>query len=273
MKQSEIDYLKGGSAESPDSSSLLRSSSKYLNSARLRDVLAQEALRRNGRGLPLAYLVPDAIQAFDELKDVEQIERLLDDEKRRKPELAAWLDERYLSNFAALDLGSHAPGTLGAVLREFITGSGYAIDFMFLDAAKSDYGYLQKRLAQNHDIEHMVTGFGTDPCGEHALMTCNATSWLRYFDSEFAGEMCRFNVYLTMVGTLRAAMHYPRALPAFLEALRFGNEAGSSLARPLFLMRWEDYLDRPIVDIRRELNIPDAPEGCWAWTEDAWRDP
>ena len=105
-------------------------------------------------------------------------------------------------------------------------------------------------------------------------MTCNATSWLRYFGAGFAGELCRFNVYLTMVSTIRAGMHYPSTLPAFYEALRHGNEMGSSLRQPLFLARWEDYFERTIVDIRSEFNIAGSPEqGAWAWTEEAWREP
>jgi hypothetical protein len=164
MKQSEVDYLKGGQAAPRSTGSLLLSSSKYLNSARLRDVLAQEALRKSGREFPLAYLVPDAMQAFEELKDYELIERLLADEKKRKPEFAAWLDARFVSRFSSPELARFDPETLGAKVRDFVAGSGYAIDFLFLDEPKSDYEYLQKRLAQNHDIEHIVTGFGTDPC-------------------------------------------------------------------------------------------------------------
>ena len=274
MEQSEVDYLKGSDAPPRTSGSLLLSSSKYLNSARLRDVLVQEALRKNGRELPLAYLVPDAMQAFEELKDLDLIRRQLAAEKARKPELASWLDARFVSRFTVADVAGYAPGTLGSKVHEFMTGSGYAIDFLFLDAPKTDYEYLQKRLAQNHDIEHMVTGFGTDPCGEHALMTCNATAWLRYFGCEFAGELCRFNVYLTMVGTIRAAMHYPKTLLTFLEALRYGNEMGAALRRPLFLTRWEDYFGWTIADIRREFNISGSPaENAWTWTEDAWKEP
>ena len=273
MKKSEVEYLKGGRAAPRSTSSLLSSSSKYLNSARLRDVLVQEALRRNSPEVPLAYLVPDALQAFEELQDREQVAQLLEDEKRSKPELAEWLGQRHISRFTSLDLNGYAAGTLGRKVREFVTGSGYSIDFLYLDEPQSDYDYLRKRLAQNHDIEHMVTGFGTDPCGEHALMTCNATSWLRYFGPEFAGELSRFNVYLTMVGTIRAAMHYPQTLPAFLEALRYGNEMGSALSRPLFMIRWEDHLHPHIADIRRDLGIAARPDEVWAWTEDAWQDP
>jgi ubiquinone biosynthesis protein COQ4 len=274
LQQSEVEYLKGRNAVPQSTSSLLLSSSKYLNSARLRDVLMQEALRKSGREFPLTYLVSDAIQAFEELKDHDLIDRLLAEEKAHKPEFATWLDARHLSKFSATELAQHAPGTLGAKVHEFITQSGFAIDFMYLPEPKSDYEYLQKRMAQNHDIEHMVTGFGTNPCGENALMTCNATSWLRYFGAQFAGELCRFNVYLTMVNTLRAGMHYPQVLPVFYEALRYGNEMGSSLKQPLVLMRWENYFDRTIAEIREEINVAGSPDdGAWAWTEEAWQEP
>jgi ubiquinone biosynthesis protein COQ4 len=274
LQPSEVEYLKGRNAAPQSTSSLLLSSSKYLNSARLREVLVQEALRKSGREVPLTYLVSDAVDAFEELKDRELIDRLLAQEKARKPEFAAWLDARHLSNFSAAELAHFAPGTLGAKVHEFITNSGFVIDFMYLAKPKSDLEYLQKRMAQNHDIEHMVTGFGTNPCGENALMTCNATSWLGYFGAQFAGELCRFNVYLTMVNTLRAGMHYPQVLPVFYEALRYGNEMGSSLRQPLLLMRWEDYFDRTIAEIREELNVVGShDDGAWAWTDEVWQEP
>ena len=274
MDAAESNYLKGNGPAPASSSSLLLSSSKYLNHARLRDILVQEALRKSGREFPLAFLVPDAMQAFEELKDHGLIHRLLADEKARKPEFARWLDDRFVSRFTADSTANHAPGTLGARVHEFIVKSGYAIDFLFLSEPQSDYEYLQKRLAQNHDIEHIVTGFGTDPCGENALMTCNGTSWLKYFSSEFAGELCRFGVYLTMVNTLRAGMHYPRTLPVFYDAIRYGTEMGTALMRPLVFIRWENYFDRTIEELRREFNIHSpAVAATWAWTEEAWQEP
>jgi len=274
MDDAESSYLKGRGFAASSPTSLLLSSSKYLNHGRLRDVLVQEALRKSGQEVPLAFLVPDAMQAFEELKDHELIFRLLAEEKARKPEFARWLDARFVSRFTAESTASFGPGTLGARVHEFIENSGYAIDFLFLSEPRNDYEYLQKRLAQNHDVEHMVTGFGTDPCGENALMTCNGTSWLKYFSTELAGELCRFGVYLTMDNTIRAGMHYPRTLPVFYDAIRYGTEMGTALERPLVFIRWEDYFGWKIEDLRREFNIRSpAAAASWAWTEEAWREP
>jgi ubiquinone biosynthesis protein COQ4 len=271
MKQSEVEYLKGGRSAAAAGSTLLGSSSKYLNSARLRDVFAQEGLRKNGRDVPLAYLVPDAIEAFDQLKDLDLIRRLLADERQRKPDFAQWLDARFLSSIKVEQVAGCAPGTLGASVHEFMSSSGYAIDFMFLDEPKDDYEYLNKRLAQNHDIEHMVTGFGTDPAGESALMMCNANSWLRYFGPGLGGEMSRFNTYLTTMNLMKAGLHYAEVLATFYEAIRAGIEMGVSLERPLFLLRWEDYFDWPIAEIRSYLKLAGSPAvGAWNWTEAAF---
>ena len=271
MNKSEVEYLKGGSSEAAAGGTLLGSSSKYLNSSRLRDVFVQEGLRKNGRDVPLAYLVPDAIEAFDQLKDYDLIRQLLVDERKRKPEFAQWLDARFLSSIKIEDVAGFEQGTLGACVHEFMSGSGYAIDFMLLDAPKDDYEYLNKRLAQNHDIEHMVTGFGTDPAGESALMMCNANSWLRYFGPGLGGEMSRFNNYLTTMNLMKAGLHYTEVLATFYEALRAGIEMGAALERPLFLIRWEDYLAWPIQDIRRYFKLSVSPaSGTWGWTEAAF---
>ena len=42
--------------------------------------------------------------------------------------------------------------------------------------------------------------------------------------------------------------------------------------KPLFMIRWEDYLDWQIADIREEFNFQDGPpEGYWDWTFEAAR--
>jgi ubiquinone biosynthesis protein Coq4 len=41
---------------------------------------------------------------------------------------------------------------------------------------------------------------------------------------------------------------------------------GRGLSKPLFYVKWEDYWDNTILEIREDLNIQGAPaEGAWAW--------
>ena len=53
-------YMEGPSRSIDHCSSVIMTSSKWLNSARFRDVYAQEGLRKTGRDVPPTYMVqPD----------------------------------------------------------------------------------------------------------------------------------------------------------------------------------------------------------------------
>lgn len=270
LGQAESDYMKGGIQLQPSDSSLLLSSSKWLNHSRLRDVVVQDCLRRHGERLPFAFLVPEAVNAFGELEDHASAFQALAAEKAKNPELAQWLDTRKVSKFTAKDVQHCAPATLGAEIRDFIEQSGLQIEFMFLGEARNDYEYLQKRRTQIHDLEHMLTGFGTDPVGETGLLALNLASAARYFSPGLAAPLNRFGAYLSATVLMRHGLNYPDTLPPLLDAISLGVQMAQGLAKPLFMLPWDDYFDRPIAELRRELNLTDAPEpGRWSWTLDA----
>jgi ubiquinone biosynthesis protein Coq4 len=52
-----------------------------------------------------------------------------------------------------------------------------------------------------------------------------------------------------------------------IDAISKGKELGDAITRPLFFVRWEDYFNVSIEEIRQELNMTGAPEkGRWDWT-------
>lgn len=272
VDQSESDYLKGNCKPLTTESSVLISSSKYLNSARLRDVVAQEMLRKWGHDVPPAFLVPETMQAFMELIDYPQLFGLFEAEKATKPEFREWLDARFISNIKAEDVADCKPGTLGQMIHDFITKSGLTLDFQFRFEPSNDLEYFHKRFSQGHDIQHMVTGMGVDPVGETGLIIMNMQSYFNYFGAEFAGEMNVIPTFMTSCNLMRAGLHYPKALPAMVEAIRIGQEMGDNLKRPLFFVKWEDYFHNTIAEIREDLNIVIAPkDGQWDWTLDYMR--
>jgi len=260
----EAAYLMG--AAEPVTSSVLISNSKYLNSPLFRDVYAQMGLKRDGRDLPDAYLIPTLSRAMGEVVDPVRTMELLAAEKARLPEFAAWLDERFVSDFTAEQTAHCAPGTLGARIHAFIAESGYQIDFLFKDAPRNDYEFLLKRRAQNHDIEHMVTGLCPSQVGEIALIVANTVANANYFSTDFAHELNLYGTVLMSTSLSRAGLHYPKALPSLLEGFARGQALGAKQKKPLFMIRWEDHLDRQIDDIRAEFGFEDGPEpGYWDW--------
>lgn len=270
MDQSESDYLKGGKKPLTTASSILISSSKYLNSARIRDVVAHEMLRKYGNDVPPAYLVPEAMQAFGEVMDYPYIFRLFEEEKAKKPEFKAWLDARYISDVKAEHVEHCKPGTLGREVYDFITKSGLTLDFQFRFEPTNDLEYFHKRFSQAHDIQHMVTGMGVDPVGEFALILLNTEAYFNYFSVELAGQLTSFSTFLVTSGMMRANLHYPETMPALLKGLTMGVTMGRQLKQPLFYVKWEDYWDWNIADIQEELHLTGGPaKGEWDWVLEA----
>src|ERR1700744_4310247 len=84
--------------------SVMLTSSRFLNSAEMRDVYAQEGLRKDGLDVPAPYMVHRAAMAINSLSDNAHAAGLMAADKAKNPEFAAWLDKRSLSNFTLDDL-------------------------------------------------------------------------------------------------------------------------------------------------------------------------
>ena len=80
-------------------SSVLVSSSPWLNDARLREWMANESLRRNGHDYPLLYGMATMVKALDEVRDNDRIDALIQAERKINPKLDAWFEERFISTF------------------------------------------------------------------------------------------------------------------------------------------------------------------------------
>ncbi|AGH49311.1 MULTISPECIES: Coq4 family protein [Sphingomonadales] len=274
VSQADIDYYHNGMRTFTTESSVLISSSKYLNHAGLRALIAQEMLRRNGADLPNTAFIPQVAAILHEMEDMPGIIRLFEEEKQRLPEFKRWLDRRVTSDFKADEVKDYPPGTLGHVIHDFLANSGYDIDHFFQGMKiDSDYTFYLKERVFTHDIEHMITGFETNFCGEVALLAANARSLFRYFRPELAAFINRVGTYLKAKTTMKMGLYYPQVIPEMLEAEDIGAAQGKNWKVPLMIVCWRDHLDWKVEDIREEYGITGAPPaGHWAWTTDASQD-
>jgi ubiquinone biosynthesis protein Coq4 len=272
MDAREAAYLKGGAVPLTTDSSILISSSKYLNSAAMRHVVAQEMLRKYGSDLPPAYFIPETMAAFAEVTDPAEVLALFAAERQGNAEFAEWLDARTLSDFSVERLRNHRPGTLGEHIYRFVAESGFDIDFMFKGAPEDDFQYWLKRFVQGHDIQHMVTGLDVTPIGEYALIMLNTQQYFDHLGPELAAQLSQQPTFSISCGLMRSTLHYPRTMPLMLDAMALARRMARELRRPLFYVNWEDYLDCTIAEVREDLNILDAPaDGEWAWAYDDMR--
>lgn len=275
VDQKTLDYYNGAIKSYTTQSSTLISSSKYLNNPVLRELIAQEMLRRNGPDMPNTAFIPEVAGILHQLEDTPHIIGLFEQEKQKKPEFKAWLDGKVLSNFRKEEVEGYAPGTLGATIYDFLANSGYDIDHFFTSLkADSDFTFYLKERAYTHDIEHMITGFETDYGGEIALLAANERAMFLYFDPELAAFINRVGAYLKAKTTLKMGLYYPQAYAAMVEAQVVGYEQGKDWKHPLMLVPWRHYLDWKVTDIREEFGITNVlPHGHWAATTALAEDP
>jgi ubiquinone biosynthesis protein Coq4 len=268
IKGNDAAYLMGNAE--PVRSSVLTSSSRFLNNPRMRDIYAQMGLKRNGDDLPDAYLVPEVNRAIAEESDFARLHALIAAERDRLPDFATWLDARFVSDWSAEKVAHCAEGTVGWLIHRFITESGMEIDFMFRGEPADDFEYMTKRRVQNHDIEHLVTGLDPSPVGEIGLIVANCSAIHGYFSPDLAGELTFQTMFLASTSLMRTACHYPAVVPAMLEAFARGDALGRKQAKPLFMIKWEDWIDVSAKEAREALGFEDGPpERHWAWTVEA----
>lgn len=268
------EYMEGPARPLDQYGSVMMTSSKYLNSARFRDVYAQEGLRRQGRDVPTTILIHKTLEALADVQDGAGIEALFAKEREVNPELVEWLDARALAEFSLDELSAYGPATFGGTIHAYVSARpGFELNFTRRGLVPtSDWTYYQKAATLSHDLEHMITGFGTNPIGEQALVACNIKSFCRFFSAELAGELTRLISFQMSTNVMKTNLHYPQVLGTTLEGWGVGITMGDALKRPLVMADWRGYLEWPVEDMRRDLNISNAPlPGTWDWTNEARR--
>ena len=250
----DVPYLMRGRKEVTTESSVLISSSKFLNDARIREWVVSQNLRKAGDDVPLTYGIPTLIQAMRELQDHERIEALFNEARKEWPELDRWLDERHLANLKKEDLEGYAPDTVGGVFHSYLTKQNLQIDIIPTFEPKSAFEYFFLRGVQIHDFMHILGGVGFDYISETIPAFMKFGNLFRWFNPELAGLLNIQNTFLVMPGITRTLLHYPGSFMAKWKLAQQGMLIGSS-SDPLFLHRYEDHLDLTPAQAREKFGV------------------
>ena len=130
MNEDDLPYLQRGRQKLETPSSLLISSSKYLNDYRIREWVTNQCLKRNGRDCPNTYGIPSLIEAVREVQDHERIEALFNDARKDWPEFDKWLDDRWLARLTREDMKSCPEGSVGGIWYKQLVGAGMQVDII-----------------------------------------------------------------------------------------------------------------------------------------------
>lgn len=254
MSDGETAYMQGNVP--PPTSSFMISNSKYLNSPLFRDALCQASLRRYGWDLPVTYHLPTSFRAIADVTDVDEFVEAVEAEKRTNPEFRTWVDARKLPVYSLEQVRECSVGSLGSILFEFMSQPGMQVDFMRRgDPIDTDVDYIMKRRSAGHDIEHIVTGFGTNQPGEHAISLLSSLGSTRFLSPDLAKIVNLGTALANSASFMRNSLHYPAGMPWLFQATQKAIEMGFALPCPMYMVDWDKYLDWTIADICSDLGI------------------
>lgn len=265
----DYSYLMKGIVPQTTDSSTLVSSSRYLNDPKLRDWVATHMLRRNGADVPTPS---DSIQLHMILRDVQDIDHinhLIAEERKRNPALDAWFAEGFSSSFGRDDLAGYAPDTVGGIFYRQLMDNDLQVDIVPKFTPRNDYEYFQLRSGQVHDLEHILGGGGFDFIGELVPYYMRLTNLFVHLSPELAGELSAFSILGSTRIVTRAVLHYPQTWLTVQETIERGAKVGRE-SDPIYMMKYEDVFDMTPDAARAHLGIRGARMADTATASALW---
>lgn len=250
-------YLQGIMPVSTDSSVLI-SSSKYLNHPRLREWVAMILLRKNGPDFPPPAEMGELITIVDDLRDHDYIEHLFTEERKVNPQLDRWMSEGHISDYSIESFADFAPDTVGGTFYSWITDGDYDVRLMSWAPPKTQLEFYNLRSGQTHDFEHILCGGGFNFMGELVPYWFRLTNVFKHIrNQELAGELSILQMLGSLRYTVRTLLHYPQVWSACVESIQRGMKVGQE-SDALFMARIEDVFHLPIEEARRVLGVRGA---------------
>lgn len=254
---SPVFYLNGRRKVKTESSVLV-SSSRWLNDGRVREWISTENLRRNGHDYPLLYGLPTLMQAVDEVRDVEDAERLVADERRRNPAFDRWLNEGFVSTYSKDDLKAYPEGSVGRQLFDYMDKFDLSpeLNSRILDnpdwKPANTLDYWNLRMGQTHDAYHILGEVGFGSVAEYFITGVITGNVFRHLGAELAGALMTVNTLIMFPWMTRTMLHYPGAWPDLWRNLSYGYEVGQQ-SDMLFTSKFEDIMHLTPADARAAL--------------------
>ncbi|MFZ9621513.1 MAG: hypothetical protein ACO289_09945 [Prochlorococcaceae cyanobacterium] len=161
------------------------------------------------------------------------------------PMLGIGIDHEHQARYKAL---VDAPaGSLGAGLRDYYTRNG----FPYPGSRKGlPYAYVAI-----HDVHHVIGGYGTDPGGELQVLAFSMGLFPDHALLIALPALLQFQMGIAdpLAGSVAPKLKDQLDAPAFAVALQRGAQATG----PIRDFHWDfwPWIERPLEDVRRELNV------------------
>jgi ubiquinone biosynthesis protein Coq4 len=258
----DYSYFHKGIKPVQTASSLLVSSSKYLNNDKIRNWMTTHFLRRNGADQPIpADVTLGLIQGLEEVRDLDRVHALIEREKSINPKFAAWVEEKFLSKMTKADFAHCAPNTFGGAYYKYLEEYGFELNLGAgaLATPKDDLEFIFFRFSQIHDFEHLVTGGQFTSLGELLPYYVRLSNTHQHMSAELAQFFCEIYLFGATRMEMRAALHYPSTWLTVVDLMRRGIAIGLA-SESILMMRYEDAFHLTIPEARIKLGVRNAEE-------------
>lgn len=254
----DLPYLLRGVVPVGTDSSVLVSSSKYLNNARLREWLAMICLRRNGADMPPQAEMYEFLDILDSLRDFDAVEEMFTQERRVNSQLDAWFEEGFISSYRIEDFSDYQPGSLGGIFYTQMTSGDYEIQITPWAQPQTQLQFYNLRSGQTHDFEHILCGGGFNFMGELVPYWYRLTNVPRFIKNpELAAELNLIQLFGSLRYTVRTMLHYPHVWPTCVNAIQRGMRVGQE-SDALFMKKLEPAFHLPLEEARAALGVRGA---------------
>jgi len=251
----DIPYLLRGVMPVDTESSVLVSSSKYLNHPRLREWVAMILLRKNGPDFPAQAEMYPLIGIIDELRDHDRIEALFTEERKMNTLLDDWFKEGHVSNYSLADFKDYAPDTVGGKYYRYLFDGGFEAQIVPWQKPETQLQFYNLRSGQTHDFEHILCGGGFNYMGELIPYWYRLTNVFKFIQNkELAGELSVMQMLGSLRYTVRTMLHYPEVWETAVACIQRGMKAGQE-SDALFLKKIEPVFGMRIDEARQALGI------------------
>lgn len=185
----------------------------------------------------------EAIYDLDEILRRTDLSAIAMQHLHSQPEVAMLMAERYLAPVPDLNvLITYPQDSLGYQFAFHLLANQFDPEFYRKREVVDDISYITLRRSQTHDIQHVITGFGTDTSGELGLQAF-----------QLAQMRSPIAIAIITAGILNAFAD-AALLTAHMRQIVRGWEMGLT-AKPLIAQKWEDAWEKPVSQWRTELGI------------------
>lgn len=244
-------------------SSLMKSTSEWLNHPIIREVLPIWLLRKNGPDFPVeADHTLGLSRAFDDVVPPSRVAELLEQERRINPEFDAWVREGFVSTYDNEHFNQYSPGTIGGMIGYQIREHGFDLTLGVGNDVPENmtaHDYWKIRSRQSHDFEHILTGGQFNSLGEVAITWARVANQSRHLSPELAGAVNPYQAFAGLRMVTRAMIHYPETLVPVLRCLEQGIAVGLA-SPPFWFMKWEEVFHMTPAEARVHFGVPAIEE-------------